>query len=165
MANLDQLIVEILKKSDEPIKAREIARLLKMKGLRDIDRKQVNSRLYTMLGQGVAARDDDFCWSLPKSKSKSSSRARPEPDDEEDNEEDYSQNSDEDDEEIDERTQALRTLELPADATAAQIKAKHRDLSLLYHPDRLGHISADTRRICEEQLKKINEAFDLLRQK
>lgn len=53
-------------------------------------------------------------------------------------------------------------LDLPADATAEQIKAAYRILVQLHHPDRLQQAQEGVRRYAEDKLKRINEAYTVL---
>jgi hypothetical protein len=58
--------------------------------------------------------------------------------------------------------EALETLGLPAGATPEEIKAAHRDLVKVWHPDRFGS-DARLREKAEEKLKQINQAYTVLR--
>jgi formate dehydrogenase subunit gamma len=53
-------------------------------------------------------------------------------------------------------------LGLTPGATEEEIKKAWRDLAKLFHPDRLAGMSADQRQVAEEQLKRINEAYETL---
>lgn len=57
---------------------------------------------------------------------------------------------------------AYRALDLSPSASEEEVKAAHRDLSKVWHPDRFAHDSAMQRK-AEEKLKVINEAFDTIR--
>ena len=59
-------------------------------------------------------------------------------------------------------TTYYEVLDVPPDATPAQIKAAYRILVQLHHPDRLQQANAQVRRYAEERLKKINEAYAVL---
>lgn len=54
--------------------------------------------------------------------------------------------------------EAYRILEVPPTASDEEIKAAHRDLSKVWHPDRFAN-DASVRRRAEEKLKQINEAL------
>lgn len=54
--------------------------------------------------------------------------------------------------------EAYRILEVPPTASDEEIKAAHRDLSKVWHPDRFAN-DASVRRKAEEKLKRINEAL------
>lgn len=54
--------------------------------------------------------------------------------------------------------EAYRILEVPPTASDEEIKAAHRDLTKIWHPDRFAN-DASVRRRAEEKLKQINEAL------
>ena len=54
---------------------------------------------------------------------------------------------------------ARKILGLDTTATLSEIKERYRDLSLKYHPDRC---RGKEKRHCEEMIKKINHAKDIL---
>ena len=56
----------------------------------------------------------------------------------------------------------LATLELPPEATPAEIKAAYRDLAKVWHPDRFPNHSALQEK-AQKRLQSINEAFEALR--
>jgi hypothetical protein len=58
--------------------------------------------------------------------------------------------------------EALEVFGVAADATPAEIKAAHRDLVKVWHPDRFGS-DARLRAKAEEKLKQINQAYMVLR--
>ena len=58
--------------------------------------------------------------------------------------------------------EALEVLGLAAGATPAEIKAAHRDLVKVWHPDRFGN-DTPLRAKAEEKLKQINQAYMVLR--
>ena len=60
------------------------------------------------------------------------------------------------------REQALKALELHADASFQEIKQAYRDLALVWHPDRFAH-STRLQEKASERLKEINIAYDVLR--
>ena len=60
------------------------------------------------------------------------------------------------------REQALKALELHADASFQEIKQAYRDLTLVWHPDRFAH-STRLQEKASERLKQINIAYDVLR--
>src|SRR5208283_3322180 len=57
---------------------------------------------------------------------------------------------------------ALQTLGLGSDATSQDIKQAHRDLAMVWHPDRFPKDSRLQRK-AEENLKEINRAYEILR--
>ena len=60
------------------------------------------------------------------------------------------------------REQALKALDLHADASFQEIKQAYRDLALVWHPDRFAH-STRLQEKASERLKEINIAYDVLR--
>ena len=60
------------------------------------------------------------------------------------------------------REQALKALELHADASFQEIKQAYRDLALVWHPDRFAH-STRLQEKASERLRQINIAYDVLR--
>jgi DnaJ like chaperone protein len=63
----------------------------------------------------------------------------------------------------DRTTEALATLGLARGATAAEIKQAWRNLSKENHPDRVTHLGEEFRRVAEERMRKINAAYDTLK--
>ena len=60
------------------------------------------------------------------------------------------------------REQALKALELHADASFQEIKQAYRDLALVWHPDRFAN-STRLQAKASERLKEINTAYAVLR--
>ncbi len=46
-----------------------------------------------------------------------------------------------------------------------EIKKAYRKLSMKYHPDKVGHLGEEFRRVAEEKMKDINVAYDYFRKK
>ena len=61
------------------------------------------------------------------------------------------------------REQALKALELHAGASFQEIKQAHRDLAVVWHPDRFARHDARLREKASERIKEINSAYDVLR--
>jgi DnaJ like chaperone protein len=59
---------------------------------------------------------------------------------------------------------ALGELGLQRGASAADIKAAWRKLSLDNHPDRVTHLGDEFRKLAEERMRRINSAYDVLKQ-
>lgn len=57
---------------------------------------------------------------------------------------------------------AYRILEVSPSANAEEVKAAHRDLTKVWHPDRFA-TDATMQRRAEEKLKAINEAYEVIR--
>jgi DnaJ like chaperone protein len=64
----------------------------------------------------------------------------------------------------DRTTEAFATLGLPRGATPAEIKQAWRNLSKENHPDRVTHLGEEFRRVAEERMRKINAAYDTLKE-
>ncbi len=45
------------------------------------------------------------------------------------------------------------------------IKTSYRKLSMQYHPDKVGHLGEEFRKVAEEKMKELNEAYDYLKKK
>ncbi|HUP46121.1 MAG TPA: J domain-containing protein [Thermoanaerobaculia bacterium] len=58
--------------------------------------------------------------------------------------------------------EAYRVLDLSPAATEEEVRAAHRDLTKVWHPDRFAHDPAMQWK-AEEKLKLINEAFETIR--
>lgn len=60
---------------------------------------------------------------------------------------------------------AYRTLGVSPDSTDTEIKSAFRNLALQFHPDRYATSDMETKHRAEEHFKKINEAYQLIKQK
>ena len=56
-----------------------------------------------------------------------------------------------------------QVLGVSPDASLDEIRRARRSKAMEYHPDRLAGVSEGVRRLAEEELKKINAAYDVLR--
>jgi hypothetical protein len=59
---------------------------------------------------------------------------------------------------------AYKILDLSPDATFEQVKARHKKLQMVYHPDANVGFSEHDRKEAEEKTKDINEAFDKIKE-
>jgi DnaJ like chaperone protein len=59
---------------------------------------------------------------------------------------------------------ACRVLGVDAESTWPQIRSAYRRMVGRWHPDRLQHSSEATRRMANEQMIAINQAYGLLRE-
>ncbi|MEW6218802.1 MAG: DnaJ domain-containing protein [Thermodesulfobacteriota bacterium] len=57
------------------------------------------------------------------------------------------------------------TLGVEPGADFAAIKDAYRKLSMKYHPDKVGHLGEEFRKVAEEKMKEINAAYDFLKKK
>ena len=64
---------------------------------------------------------------------------------------------------IDQTAEALSVLGLSPGASASDIKQAWRRLSKENHPDRVTHLGEEFRRVAEERMRKINAAYDTLK--
>lgn len=60
--------------------------------------------------------------------------------------------------------QFYEILGLTKGATLAEVKKAYRSLALTHHPDRVGHLGYEYRKIAEEKFKKISEAYQIINQ-
>ena len=56
--------------------------------------------------------------------------------------------------------EAYVELGVSPSATDAEVQAAYRRLAMLYHPDRVAHLSDEVRNTAEQKLKRLNEARD-----
>ena len=56
-------------------------------------------------------------------------------------------------------------LGLAPGASFAEIKAAYRKLSMQYHPDKVGHLGEEFRKVAEEKMKEINNAYEFLKKR
>ena len=64
---------------------------------------------------------------------------------------------------LEEQYYAVLGLEPGADFAA--IKKAYRKLSMQYHPDKVGHLGEEFKRVAEEKMKEINMAYDFFKKK
>ena len=60
-------------------------------------------------------------------------------------------------------TQYYEILGLAPGASAEEIKSAYRKLSMQYHPDKVTHLGEEFRRVAEEKMKELNEAYQHLK--
>ncbi len=56
-------------------------------------------------------------------------------------------------------------LGLAPGAGFAEVKAAYRKLSMQYHPDKVSHLGEEFKKVAEEKMKEINNAYDFLERK
>ena len=56
-------------------------------------------------------------------------------------------------------------LGLAPGADFTEIKAAYRKLSMKYHPDKVGHLGEEFKKVAEEKMKEINSAYEYLKKK
>ena len=50
-------------------------------------------------------------------------------------------------------------------ASAEELKKAYRKLCLQYHPDKVGHLGEEFKRVAEEKMKEINVAYNYFEKK
>lgn len=61
--------------------------------------------------------------------------------------------------ELNKEHRCYAVLGLKDGADAAEIKSAYRALSMKYHPDKVNHLGEEFRKVAEEKMKEINEAY------
>lgn len=61
-------------------------------------------------------------------------------------------------------TRYYEILGLQPGASPEEIKSAYRKLSMQYHPDKVAHLGEEFRRVAEEKMKELNEAYQHLKQ-
>lgn len=56
-------------------------------------------------------------------------------------------------------------LGLQTGASFEEIKAAYRKLSMKYHPDKVGHLGEEFKKVAEEKMKELNVAYEYLKKK
>ncbi len=67
------------------------------------------------------------------------------------------------DEAAEERYYQILGVETGADWQT--IKSAYRSMSMRYHPDKVGHLGEEFRKVAEDKMKEINAAYDYLKKK
>lgn len=66
---------------------------------------------------------------------------------------------------VSEEEHAYEVLGLSPGATAEEIKKAYRKLSMKYHPDKVGHLGDEFKKVAEEKMKEINAAYQILKKR
>ena len=61
-----------------------------------------------------------------------------------------------------EEARYAKVLGLEANITPEKVKSAYRKLAVQYHPDKVSHLGSRLREVAEEEMKKINEAYQYL---
>ncbi len=64
---------------------------------------------------------------------------------------------------IQQRDKNYKILEVPVDATDAEVKSAYRKMALKYHPDKVGHLGEKLRKAAEEKFKSVTEAYEAIK--
>ena len=57
------------------------------------------------------------------------------------------------------------TLGLKPGASFTEIKTAYRKLSMKYHPDKVGHLGDEFKKVAEDKMKDLNVAYEYLKKK
>ena len=60
---------------------------------------------------------------------------------------------------------AYRTLGVTPDASDSEVKSAYKRLALRFHPDRYASAGREEQHSAEEQFKKVNEAYQVIKKK
>lgn len=76
----------------------------------------------------------------------------------------YSQQAayDEEDSSLNEREKAYLILDLPLGCDDERVKVRFRELSMLYHPDRLANLSDKQKKVAEQEFNRLKKARDII---
>jgi DnaJ like chaperone protein len=56
-------------------------------------------------------------------------------------------------------------LGLAPGVSFAEVKTAYRKLSMQYHPDKVGHLGEEFKKVAEEKMKEINSAYEFLKRR
>lgn len=66
---------------------------------------------------------------------------------------------------VNQEQQYYEVLGLQPGASMEEIKRAYRKLSMKYHPDKVGHLGEEFKKVAEEKMKEINVAYQYLKKK
>jgi DnaJ-domain-containing protein 1 len=137
-------IISVLKVEQRPLKARQIASILRTETGTEVTRADVNRLVYSMQTRGIVIVDENHFWKL-------SAEAR------------YSSSQSDSSAQRNERGKAKPTyydlLQVAPGALSQVIEKAYKALVSIYHPDRA---TPEDRSKFEEQMKLINMAYEVL---
>jgi len=59
---------------------------------------------------------------------------------------------------------AYKILEIESTSTDDEVKKAYRDMAKKYHPDKVGHLGDDFKKVANEKFRKVQDAYDKIRQ-
>ena len=66
---------------------------------------------------------------------------------------------------VDQEARYYRALGLEPGADFEQVKSAYRNLSKQYHPDKVNHLGEEFKKVAEEKMKEINQAYQYLKKR
>ena len=64
---------------------------------------------------------------------------------------------------IPETDSAYKILEIDPSASNEEVKKAYRQMAMKYHPDKVSHLGEDFRKTADEKFKKVNEAYEKIK--
>lgn len=64
---------------------------------------------------------------------------------------------------VSETDSAYKILEIESTATDADLKKAYRNMAMKYHPDKVGHLGDDFKKVANEKFRKVQEAYDKIK--
>jgi len=64
---------------------------------------------------------------------------------------------------VPETDSSYKILEIERSATNEEVKKAYRKMAMKYHPDKVGHLGEEFRKVADEKFKKVKEAYDRIK--
>ena len=64
---------------------------------------------------------------------------------------------------VSETDSAYKILEIEPSASDEELKKAFRNMAMKYHPDKVGHLGEDFKKVANEKFRKVQEAYDKIR--
>ncbi len=61
---------------------------------------------------------------------------------------------------VSETDSAYKILEIESTASDDEVKKAFRNMAKKYHPDKVGHLGEDFKKVANEKFRKVQEAYD-----
>jgi DnaJ like chaperone protein len=58
---------------------------------------------------------------------------------------------------------SYKILEIEPDASDEDVKKAYRRMAMKYHPDKVGHLGEDFKKVAHEKFRKVQEAYDKIK--